>query len=77
MNDESFYSEPDVPGFDCVDDLIGLDGKYKKFYQPDMCYPMRHDTIMKDEKMHGTPSRTLFDRIIRECYNNKEDYNYE
>lgn len=72
MNDESFYSEPDVPGFDCEGGLIGLDGKFKRFYQPDMCYPMRHDTIMKD-KMHGTPSRTLFDRIIRECYNNKED----
>lgn len=72
MNDKSFYSEPDVPGFDCEGGLIGLDGKFKRFYQPDMCYPMKHDAIMKD-KMHGTPSRTLFDRIIRECYNNKED----
>lgn len=73
MNDENFYSEPDVPGFDCEGGLIGLDGKYKRFYQPDMCYPMKHDAIIKDKKMHGTPSRTLFDRIIRECYNNKED----
>lgn len=73
MESESIFGEAPKPGFDCDDGLIGLDGKFKKFYQPDMCYPMRHDAIMKDEKMHGTPSRTLFDRIIRECYNNKED----
>lgn len=62
-----FYSEPDKPGFDCEGGLKGLDGKYKKFYQPDMCYPMKNDAIVKSEKMHGEPSRTLFDEIINEC----------
>ena len=64
----NFYSEPDVPGFDCEDGLKGLDGKFKKFYQPDMCYPMKNDAIFK-KKMHGEPSRSLFDEIIHESIN--------
>ena len=43
------FGEAPKPGFDCDDGLIGLDGKFKKFYQPDMCYHMKDDHIQKEK----------------------------
>ena len=41
--------EAEKPGFDLENGWFGLDGKFKKFYKPDMTYDIKDDCISKTE----------------------------
>lgn len=57
MNDDILKTKDDVfkdapaPGFDLKDGFYNLNGKYVKFYKPDMTYDMENDHIVPKENI--------------------------
>jgi hypothetical protein len=54
---------PPCPLFDLDGGWYGLDGKFKKFYKPDMTYDMKDDAITKEENVMPDRMKTWSTKV--------------